>query len=90
MTHDRAARRALTSALATRFGEDVPLPEPLGGLETLAAIATHRTGRSYQARAVAPALLRLIAACCRSDFEGADRAQAAIRRSNAGATARAW
>lgn len=78
MTHDRAARRALTSALATRFGEDVPLPEPLGGLETLAAIATHRTGRSYQARAVAPALLRLIAACALSAPSKSDLQQADI------------
>lgn len=78
MTHHRAARRALTSALATRFGEDVPLPDSLAGLETLTDIAAHRTGRSYEARAIAPELIRLIAACALSAPSKSDLQQADI------------
>jgi nitroreductase/FMN reductase [NAD(P)H] len=78
MTHDRAARQALTSALTTRFGEDIPLPESLAGLDTLAAIAEHRTGRSYEARTVSPELIRLIAACALSAPSKSDLQQADI------------
>ena len=39
MTHDRAARRALTSALAARFGEAVAVPETLAGIEETPEIA---------------------------------------------------
>jgi nitroreductase/FMN reductase [NAD(P)H] len=78
MNSDRAARRALTSALAERFGENMPLPEDLAGIETLAAIASHRTGRSYEARPIEPELVRLIAACSLSAPSKSDLQQADI------------
>ena len=78
MTADMAARAALIAALEERFGEAVAVPDDLDGLETLAGIAAHRTHRSYQAKAVEPELLRLLAAVALSAPSKSDLQQADI------------
>jgi nitroreductase/FMN reductase [NAD(P)H] len=54
---------ALRLALAERFGEDVPVPDDLAGLDELLAIATHATHREWADTPVDAALVKLLAAC---------------------------
>lgn len=56
----------LKAALSERFGESFPIPENLAGIEELAHIAAHRVCRRYDARDVAPDLLRLVCAAALS------------------------
>ncbi len=78
MTADMAARAALIAALEERFGEAVAVPDDLDGIETLAGIAQHRTHRSYQAKAVEPELVQLLAAVALSAPSKSDLQQADI------------
>lgn len=78
MAGEAAARAALKSALAARFGEDVAVPGHVDGLDTLARIAAHRTHRTYAASAVAPELVRLLAAVALSAPSKSDLQQADI------------
>lgn len=56
----------LKTALAERFGEDFAIPEGTQGLQELAHIAAHGVCRRYEARDIAPALLRLVCAAALS------------------------
>lgn len=71
-------RTAIQSALATRFGEDIPVDAGLSGLEQLAEIAAHRTHRRYLDKPVTPQLLRLICACALSAPSKSDLQQCDI------------
>ena len=69
---------SLQAALSERFGESFETPVECAGLDALAAIAGHRTQRRYLARAVEPALLRLLCACALSAPSKSDLQQADI------------
>lgn len=56
----------LKAALSERFGESFAVPDSLAGVEELAHIAAHRVCRRYDARDVAPDLLRLVCAAALS------------------------
>ena len=75
---DEDAAKALQDALATRFGERLPVDEGLSGLAELAAIAAHRTHRRYLPRPVAPELIRLLCACALSAPSKSDLQQSDI------------
>lgn len=75
MSDDRAALRA---HLVARFGEAPDIPEDLPGAASLARMANHRTIRSYAARAVDPALMRVLAAVALSAPSKSDLQQADI------------
>jgi nitroreductase len=75
---DEDAAKALQHALATRFGERLPVDEGLDGLAELAAIATHRTHRRYLPRPVTPELIRLLCACALSAPSKSDLQQSDI------------
>jgi FMN reductase [NAD(P)H] len=67
----------IDAALAERFGASPAIDPELPGLEELARMAEHRSHRKFAARAVEPALLRLILACAfsapsKSDLQQAD------------------
>jgi nitroreductase/FMN reductase [NAD(P)H] len=69
--------KAITDALAARFGAVFDVPEGLQGAEELARIANHRSHRKFRSQAVAPELLRLLFACAlsapsKSDLQQAD------------------
>ena len=48
-------------ALRARFGEDIPVPDDLPGLDELARIASHATHRRWSDRPVDPAWVRVLA-----------------------------
>jgi nitroreductase/FMN reductase [NAD(P)H] len=56
----------LRAALSERFGEAFDIPDGLDGLDELAHIAAHRVCRKYDARDVAPDLIRLVCAAALS------------------------
>jgi nitroreductase/FMN reductase [NAD(P)H] len=67
----------LDAALAERFGAAPAIDPGLPGLDELARMAEHRSHRKFAARAVEPALLRLLLACAfsapsKSDLQQAD------------------
>lgn len=66
---------AIESALRERFGEEVPVPADLDGVERLARIAGRRVCRSYSDRPVEPDLLRLLCACALSSPSKSDLQQ---------------
>ncbi|OGA53289.1 MAG: NADPH-dependent oxidoreductase [Betaproteobacteria bacterium RIFCSPLOWO2_12_FULL_62_58] len=68
----------LEDALAERFGAPVSVGLNLPGVDELARIAGHRSHRRYTARAVDPALLRLLFACALSAPSKSDLQQADI------------
>ena len=70
-------RETLRAHLTARFGASPELPDELPGAATLARMANHRTIRSYAARPVEPALVRVLAAVglsapTKSDLQQAD------------------
>src|SRR5262245_41376970 len=75
---DQDAAKALQDALATRFGERLPVDESLSGLAELAAIATHRSHRRYLPQPVTPELIRLLCACALSAPSKSDLQQSDI------------
>ena len=67
----------LDAALAERFGAAPAIDPGLPGLDELARMAEHRSHRKFAARAVEPALLKLLLACAfsapsKSDLQQAD------------------
>jgi nitroreductase/FMN reductase [NAD(P)H] len=72
------AAKAITAALAERFGEKFEVDESLPGLEELARIAARRVQRRYLPRDVEPELLRLLCACALSAPSKSDLQQADI------------
>ena len=70
-----SAKDAIEAALRQRFGEEVPVPAGLDGVERLARIATRRVCRSYSERPVEPDLLRLLCACALSSPSKSDLQQ---------------
>ena len=66
---------AIGAALRERFGEEVPVPADLDGIERLARIAGRRVCRSYSDRPVEPDLLRLLCACALSSPSKSDLQQ---------------
>ena len=67
----------IDAALAERFGAAPRVDPDLPGLDELARMAEHRSHRKFAARAVEPALLRLLLACAfsapsKSDLQQAD------------------
>jgi len=67
----------IDAALAERFGAAPRVDPELPGLDELARMAEHRSHRKFAARAVEPALLRLLLACAfsapsKSDLQQAD------------------
>jgi nitroreductase/FMN reductase [NAD(P)H] len=67
----------IDAALAERFGTAPRVDPELPGLDELARMAEHRSHRKFAARAVEPALLRLLLACAfsapsKSDLQQAD------------------
>jgi len=75
---DDTVAESLQDALATRFGERLPVDAELGGLAELAAIAAHRTHRRYAPRPVADDLVRLLCACALSAPSKSDLQQSDI------------
>jgi len=74
---DDTARAKLADQLAARFGTAPDLPEEIPGAAVLAAMANHRTIRSYAPKPVDPRLVRLLAAVAlsaptKSDLQQAD------------------
>ncbi len=69
---------SIQAALSERFGEDIAVDPALPGLDELRRIAAHRVHRRYQARDVAPELLRLLCACAMSAPSKSDLQQADI------------
>jgi len=70
--------KLIGNSLAERFGERCPVDPELPGLEELARIAGHCVHRRFLARAVEPALLRLLCACALSAPSKSDLQQADI------------
>ena len=67
----------IETALAERFGERFRADSAPAGREALAGMAAHRVCRRYQARDVAPDLVRLLSACAlsaptKSDLQQSD------------------
>jgi nitroreductase len=75
---DHDAAKTLQDALATRFGENLPVDANLAGLAELAAIAAHRSHRRYQPKPVPEELVRLICACALSAPSKSDLQQSDI------------
>lgn len=76
--------RTLEAALAERFGNAFTAAANQPGIEELARMAAHRSHRKFSARAVEPALLRLLFACAlsapsKSDLQQADVVHVADR-----------
>lgn len=65
-------------ALRARFGEDIPVPDDLPGLDELARIASHATHRRWSDRPVDPAWVRVLTACALSAPSKSDLQQADI------------
>jgi len=59
-------RSELRRTLAERFGEDIPVPDSMQGIEGLLRIAGHTTHRAWADTPVGPDLVRLLAACALS------------------------
>ncbi len=78
MTSARNAARPIEAALTERFGATPDIDPGLPGLDELARIAGHRSHRKFAARAVEPALLRLLFACALSAPSKSDLQQADI------------
>jgi len=57
---------AISDLLEERFGERLPIPPGLSGLDRLERIASHRVCRHYSQRPVDQALIRLLCACALS------------------------
>ena len=77
MKPQETAAARLKTALNTRFGEEFSVDAALPGLDELARMSEHSSHRKYSARAVEPALLRLLFACAfsapsKSDLQQAD------------------
>ena len=72
------AAQTIRNALFERFGERFEVDESLPGLDELARLASRRVRRRYQARDVAPELLRLLCACALSAPSKSDLQQADI------------
>ena len=72
------ARAQLKQTLEARFGASPDLPEDLQGADVLAAMANHRTIRSYAPRPVDPRLVRVLAAVALSAPSKSDLQQADI------------
>jgi FMN reductase [NAD(P)H] len=72
------AVQTIRNALFERFGERFEVDETLPGLDELARLASRRVRRHYQARDVAPELLRLMCACALSAPSKSDLQQADI------------
>jgi nitroreductase/FMN reductase [NAD(P)H] len=70
--------KAIQAALLGRFGEHFDVDPQLAGLPELASIAAHRVQRRYDARPIAPNLLRLLCACALSAPSKSDLQQADI------------
>ena len=70
--------KRLEAALAERFGTALAANADLPGLDELARMAEHRSHRKFAARAVDPALLRLLLACALSAPSKSDLQQADI------------
>jgi nitroreductase len=68
----------LQQALAARFGEDLVIPPGTQGLDELLRIATQVSHRRWADTPVAPALLRLLAACALSAPSKSDLQQTEI------------
>jgi nitroreductase/FMN reductase [NAD(P)H] len=69
---------AIQAALFERFGDRLEIDPQLAGLPELANIAGHRVQRRYDARPIAPNLLRLLCACALSAPSKSDLQQADI------------
>jgi nitroreductase/FMN reductase [NAD(P)H] len=77
MNSSQDVSKRLGAALAERFGSEFPVDPAQPGLDELARMAEHRSHRKFSARAVEPALLRLLLACAfsapsKSDLQQAD------------------
>jgi nitroreductase len=59
-------RSELRRTLAERFGEEIPVPDAVQGLEGLLRMAAHTTHREWADTPVGPELVRLLAACALS------------------------
>ena len=68
----------IEQALRARFGEDIPVPPDLPGLDELERIASHATHRRWADRPVDPAWVRLLIACALSAPSKSDLQQADI------------
>jgi nitroreductase/FMN reductase [NAD(P)H] len=68
----------IQAALFERFGERIEIDAQLAGLPELAGLAAHRVQRRYDARPIAPNLLRLLCACALSAPSKSDLQQADI------------
>jgi nitroreductase len=75
---DDATARSLQNALLERFGEQFAVDPDMAGLAELEKIASHRSHRRYQDRAIEPDLLRLLCACALSAPSKSDLQQADI------------
>jgi nitroreductase len=75
---DPLSAKAVSDALAARFGEAIKVDESLPGLDALARMAGRRVHRRYTDRAVEPELLRLLCACALSAPSKSDLQQADI------------
>lgn len=63
MNPDPDTVAALRAVLADRYGEDVPVPDGLGGLPELLRMASQTSHRAWSATAVPGELVKLLAAC---------------------------
>ncbi len=70
------ARNELESLLSVRFGESIPVPENLTGLEKLLGMAAHRSCRQYKKQSISDQLLRLLVAIAHSAPSKSDLQQA--------------
>ena len=77
MSNDAVAS-SIQHALATRFGESLPVDTQLSGLLGLAKIAEYRSHRRFLPRAIEPDTLRLLCACALSAPSKSDLQQADI------------
>lgn len=76
-TPEKSPAERIASALKTRFGSDIRMPEDQAGAAELARMAGHRSLRRYRPDPVSPELLRLLCACAlsaptKSDLQQAD------------------
>jgi nitroreductase len=74
----QATAKEIEAELLERFGERFQVDPELPGLDELARIAGHRVHRRFLARAVEPALLRLLCACALSAPSKSDLQQGDI------------
>lgn len=70
--------KIIQDALSQRFGENFEIDPQLAGVPELVSIARHRVQRRYDARPIAPGLLRLLCACALSAPSKSDLQQADI------------